>query len=226
MSRSRGPRRLRPIRAQGPRTSPGRPSPSSPRFRPSTSRSCSPSSARRRAAPPGCSCARPTRRRSPTTSSPATTRLPAIGVYDYRVTARLRTWTSGGVASVTVAGDTTAPASTIAFPSTRCTAWRAGTRVARAPCAGRRATRAGATCRRWRSAFARARATTGTAAHSPARARSGISRRDIELVYGFGASSFPADGAYTVSSRATDDALNVQSPVTTQPARWTRPRRP
>ena len=34
--------------------------------------------------------------------------------------------------------------------------------------------------------------------------------------YSFPASNFPADGTYTVEVRATDNALNVQSPVTTQ----------
>lgn len=36
--------------------------------------------------------------------------VPASGEYDYRVTARFRTWTSEGAGSVTVAGDTTPPA--------------------------------------------------------------------------------------------------------------------
>ena len=142
---------------------------------------------------------------------------PAIGVYDYRVTARLRTWTSGGVASVTVAGDTTAPASTIAFPSAAvysAASWNAG---CTSSLCGTASDTGGSGLQKveisvrqgsgnyWNgSAFASASEVWNLA--------SGTS----SWMYGFGASSFPADGAYTVSSRATDNALNVQSPVTTQ----------
>ena len=142
---------------------------------------------------------------------------PATGVYDYRVTARLRTWTSAGVASVTVAGDTTAPASTIAFPSAAvysAASWNAG---CTSSLCGTASDTGGSDLQKveisvrqgsgnyWNgSAFASASEVWNLA--------SGTS----SWMYGFGASSFPADGAYTVSSRATDNALNVQSPVTTQ----------
>ena len=142
---------------------------------------------------------------------------PATGAYDYRVTARLRTWTSAGVASVTVAGDTTAPASTIAFPSAAvysAASWNAG---CTSSLCGTASDTGGSGLQKveisvrqgsgnyWNgSAFASASEVWNLA--------SGTS----SWMYGFGASSFPADGAYTVSSRATDNALNVQSPVTTQ----------
>ena len=131
---------------------------------------------------------------------------------------------SAGVASVTVAGDTTAPASTIAFPSTAvysaaswsvgCTRFLCGTA---SDTGGSGLQKVEISVRQgsgnyWNgSAFASASEVWNLA--------SGTS----SWMYGFGASSFPADGAYTVSSRATDNALNVQSRVTMSRSRWTRP---
>ena len=142
---------------------------------------------------------------------------PATGAYDYRVTARLRTWTSAGVASVTVAGDTTAPDSSIAFPSAAvygASSWNAG---CTSSVCGTASDTGGSNLQKvevsirqgsgnyWNgSAFASASEVWNLA--------SGAS----SWMYGFAASSFPADGSYTVSSRATDNALNVESPASPQ----------
>ncbi len=142
------------------------------------------------------------------------TGLPAE-TYDYRVTAHLRTWTSSGVATVTVLDDSTPPTSAVTFPSSAvygAAGWNAG--CASSVCGTASDTggsglqqvevsiRQGAGSYWDGSSFASAtpvwNLATGTSSWA----------------YAFPAASFPADGDYTVSSRATDGAANVESPGT------------
>ena len=142
---------------------------------------------------------------------------PATGDYDYRVTARFRTWTSAGVASVTVADDVTAPASTIGFPSAAvysAASWNAG---CTSSVCGTASDTGGSGLQKVEISIRQGSGNywDGSAFASAGQAWN-LAVGTSSWMYGFGAASFPADGSYTVSSRATDNALNVQSPAATQ----------
>jgi hypothetical protein len=142
---------------------------------------------------------------------------PATDTYDYRVVGRLRSWTSPGTASVSVIVDTVAPTSTITFPGGTVytpTSWNASCSSSICGTAtdsgGSGLQQVDVSLRRgsgnyWNgSSFSSAtpvwNAASGTSAWT----------------YAFAASSFPADDTYTVAARATDNASNVQSPVSSQ----------
>ena len=141
---------------------------------------------------------------------------PVSGSYDYRVTASLRTWTSTGVGSITFA-DTTAPMSVIASPSGAvysASTWNAGcvsTICGTATDAG------GSDLQGVEVSIRRGSGDywNGSAFSSASQVWN-LASGTSSWVYGFPAANFPADGSYTVATRATDNALNVQSPVTTQ----------
>lgn len=142
---------------------------------------------------------------------------PAGGAYDYRVTARLRTWTSTGVASVTITLDAVAPTSVIAFPSAAVystSTWNAG--CVSSIC-GTASDTGGSGLQKVEVSIRRGSGDywSGSSFSSVSQVWN-IASGTSSWVYGFSAAGFPADGSYTVSSRATDNALNLQSPVTTQ----------
>ena len=142
---------------------------------------------------------------------------PATDTYGYRVVGRLRSWTSPGTASVSVIVDTVAPSSTITFPggtlytpaswNASCSSSICGTA---ADTGGSGLQKVELSVRRgsgnyWNgSSFSSATPVWSTASGTSA------------WTYAFAASNFPADDTYTVAARATDNASNVQSPVSSQ----------
>jgi hypothetical protein len=142
---------------------------------------------------------------------------PAADTYDYRVTARLRTWTSSGIASVTVVTDATPPSSAIAFPSATvysAAGWNAG---CTSSICGTATDTGGSGLQKVEVSIRQGSGNywDGGAFASPSQVWN-LASGTSSWMYGFAAGSFPSDGAYTVSTRATDTAANVQSPVTTQ----------
>jgi hypothetical protein len=142
---------------------------------------------------------------------------PASGAYDYRVTAALRSWTSSGSASVSI-DDTVPPTSDVTFPSASAVysaaSWNAG-------CSG---TTCGTASDTGGSGLQKVEVSLQRGSGSYWNGSSFSSATQVwspatgtaSWAYGFAGSSFPADGSYTVSSRATDNASNLQSPVTTR----------
>jgi chitinase len=141
---------------------------------------------------------------------------PVSGSYDYRVTASFRTWTSAGVASITFA-DATAPTSVISSPSATvysAATWNTG---CVSTICGTASDTGGSDLHKVEVNIQRG---SGNYWNGSAFASAGqvwnLATGTTSWVYGFPAANFPADGSYTVSSRGTDNALNVQSPVAAQ----------
>jgi hypothetical protein len=143
---------------------------------------------------------------------------PSTGDYDYRVVARFRSWTSSGTASVHVVVDTVAPVSTITFPGAgpySSTGWNAG---CSSSICGTASDSGGSGLQKVEVSIRRGSGNywDGAGAFSSASQVWNLVTGTASWSYAFPAANFPADGAYTVSVRATDNALNVQSSVTTQ----------
>jgi len=141
---------------------------------------------------------------------------PVSGSYDYRVTGKLRTWTSSGVASITFA-DTTAPISVISSPTATvysASTWNGG---CVSTICGTASDTGGSGLEKVELGIRRGSGNYWNgSAFSSASEVWNLASGTSGWTYGFPAANFPADGLYTVSARATDNALNVQSPVTTQ----------
>jgi chitinase len=141
---------------------------------------------------------------------------PVSGSYDYRVTGKLRSWTSSGVASIAFA-DSTAPTSVISSPSATvysASTWDAG---CVATTCGTASDAGGSGLQKVELSIRRGSGNywNGSAFASVSQVWN-LATGTTSWMYGFPAANFPADGSYTVFARATDYALNVQSPVTAQ----------
>jgi hypothetical protein len=141
---------------------------------------------------------------------------PVSGSYDYRVTAAFRTWTSSGVASIAFA-DTTPPTSVVTFPSAAvysASTWNAG---CVGTICGTASDTGGSNLQKVEVSIRRGSANywNGSAFSSASQVWN-VASGTSSWIYVFPAANFPADGSYTVSSRATDNALNVESPVSTR----------
>jgi hypothetical protein len=142
---------------------------------------------------------------------------PATDTYDYRVVGRLRSWTSPGTASVSVIVDAVSPTSTITFPGGTVytpTSWNAS--CSSSVC-GTATDSGGSGLQKVEISLRRGsgnywNGSSFSSATPVWNAASGTSA----WTYPFAASSFPADDTYTVATRATDTASNVQSPVSSQ----------
>ncbi len=142
---------------------------------------------------------------------------PATDTYDYRVVAALRSWTSSGVSSVSVIVDTSAPTSTISFPGASvysAAGWDAG--CSSSVC-GTASDTGGSNLQQVEVSIRQGSGDywNGSSFSSSSQVWT-LASGTSSWTYAFAASSFPADGSYTVASRATDNALNIQSPATAQ----------
>ncbi len=140
----------------------------------------------------------------------------ATGIYDYRVNARLRSWTSSGTASVSVVVDTVPPTSTITFPAAAvysASTWAAG---CSSSICGSATDTGGSGLQKVEMSIRQGVGSywNGSAFASAAEVWN-LATGTTSWTYAFAVTSFPADGQYTVSSRATDNALNDQLPLTT-----------
>jgi Bacterial Ig-like domain (group 3) len=142
---------------------------------------------------------------------------PVTGTYDYRVTAALRTWTSPGVASVAVVTDTVPPTSFITFPGTAVYSAASWNAVCSSSMCGTASDTGGSGLLRVDVSIRQGGGSYWNGgAFASASEVWNLAGGTTSWSYAFSASSFPADGQYTVSTRATDNAANSQSPVTTR----------
>ncbi len=142
---------------------------------------------------------------------------PATDDYDYRVVAHLRSWTSSAAASVHALVDNVAPASTLTFPGTgaySAAGWNGG---CSSSICGTASDTGGSNLQQVRVSIQRGSGNywNGTSFSSAAPVWN-LASGTTSWSYAFPAANFPADGTYTVEVRATDNALNVQSPVTSR----------
>jgi hypothetical protein len=140
---------------------------------------------------------------------------PAAGDYDFRVIASFRTWTSQGTSAVHVVVDTTAPTSTITFPgsgSYDTSGWTAG---CSSSICGSASDAGGSGLQKVELSVRRGSGNywNGSSFASASQVWN-VATGTSSWAYSFAAGNLPADGAYTVEARATDDASNVQSPAT------------
>ena len=143
---------------------------------------------------------------------------PTTGDYDYRVTAQFRSWTSSAAASVHALVDNVAPMSTLAFPGTgphSAAGWNAG---CSSSICGTAFDTGDSGLQQVRISIQRGSGNywDGVSAFSSTTPVWNLASGAASWSYAFPASGFPADGTYTVEVRATDNALNVQSPVTSR----------
>jgi len=142
---------------------------------------------------------------------------PATGTYDYRVVGRLRSWTSPGAAVAAVIVDTVAPNSTVTFPIGSVYAPASWNSACSSSICGTAVDSGGSGLQKVEISLRRAsgnywNGSSFSSATPVWNAASGTSA----WTYAFAASSFPADDTYTVAARATDNASNVQSPVSSK----------
>ena len=142
---------------------------------------------------------------------------PATDTYDYRVVGRLRSWTSPGTASVSVVVDTAPPTSTITFPGGTVytpASWNAS---CSSSICGTATDTDGSGLQKVELSLRRGSGNywNGSSFSSSAVVWNSASGTSA-WTYALAASTFPADDTYTVSARATDNASNVQSPVSSQ----------
>ena len=153
---------------------------------------------------------------------------PATDDYDYRVVAHLRTWTSSAAASVHALVDNVEPTSAITFPGTgpySVSGWNAG--CSSAIC-GTASDTGGSGLQQVQVSLRRGSGNywDGVSAFSSATPVWNLASGTSSWSYAFPAASFPADGTYTVETRATDNALNAQAPVASQTFTFDRRLRP
>jgi hypothetical protein len=142
---------------------------------------------------------------------------PATDDYDYRVVAHLRSWTSSAAASVHALVDNVLPTSVLTFPGTgpySVAGWNGG--CSSAIC-GTAADTGGSALQSVRVSIQRGSGNYWNGASFSSAAQVwNLASGTASWSYAFPAANFPADGTYTVEVRATDNALNVQSPVTSR----------
>jgi hypothetical protein len=142
---------------------------------------------------------------------------PATDAYVYRVVGRLRSWTSPGTASVSVIVDTVPPTSTITFPGGTVytpTSWNAS---CSSSICGTASDSGGSGLQNVEVSLRRGSGNYWSgSSFSSVTPVWNVASGTSAWTYAFAASSFPADDTYTVAARATDNASNVQSPVSSQ----------
>jgi len=143
----------------------------------------------------------------------------ASGDYVYRVTARFRTWASTATSStVTVTADTTAPTSTISFPSAgafyNATGYTAGCTAGTDEVCGSAAD-SGSPSSGVNKVQVAIQRSSDSLYWNGSTWVAGISWNDASGTtswsYAFAVGNLTNGAAYTVSSRATDNAVNVQT---------------